>query len=152
MEFIKKNKFIIIAIAVFLIFILLLVQVKNIFFPSDGNNAAYGDRLKGESAVKLSEKEKKQLKDHLESEAGVSGTSVTVKGKIINIILTVNEDVGPDTAKAIADKSIEKISKEQLNYYDVQIFVKKDSEATNFPIIGYRHASKEGFSWTKDRA
>ena len=52
MEFIKKNKFTIIAIICFLLLMLIAIEVKNVFFPN-GSNAIYGDRLDGIEKLKL---------------------------------------------------------------------------------------------------
>ena len=52
MEFIKKNKFTIIAIICFLLLMLIAIEVKNVFFPN-GSNAIYGDRLDGIKEVKF---------------------------------------------------------------------------------------------------
>ena len=46
MSFIRKNKFVIIAIGVFLILVILAFQVVNMFFPEEGK-ALYGNRLDG---------------------------------------------------------------------------------------------------------
>ena len=60
MDFIKKNKFTIIAVGVFLILVLLLVQVKNIFFPNEGS-AIYGNRLEGIESVKITKDKKTKI-------------------------------------------------------------------------------------------
>ena len=53
MSFIRKNKFIILAIGIFLIIIILAFQIVSMFFPKEGP-ALYGDRLKGIEEVELS--------------------------------------------------------------------------------------------------
>lgn len=149
MNFIKKNKFTVIAIGVFLILLILLIQVKNIFFPNAGN-AIYGNRLDGIDKVKVSDTVKTEVKNKLKEEA-TSKVSVRTSGRIVEIIITVNSDVSVETAKEYANKAIEPFSKEQLKYYDFQVFVTKDSDAKEFPIIGYRHHKNDNFVWTKDR-
>ena len=52
MSFIRKNKFIILAIGIFLIIIILAFQIVSMFFPKEGT-ALYGDRLKGIEEVEL---------------------------------------------------------------------------------------------------
>ena len=54
--------------------------------------------------------------------------------------------------KEITKKTLTLFAEKQLKYYDIQVFMKKDVESTEFPIIGYKHQDKQGFTWTKDRA
>lgn len=63
----------------------------------------------------------------------------------------MQDDTSVDTAKALNTKVLDSLSNKEKKFYDIQIFVKKDSEATDFPIIGYKHHAKDTFSWTKDR-
>lgn len=150
-SFLKNNKFTIIAIVIFLVIVLLLVQVKNIFFPQKGN-ALYGNRLKGIEQVEITEKEQTKIKTNLESDSSIKTTTVRVSGKTLEVIITVNDDVSVETAKTFANKVIENCSEEQKAYYDVQVFIKKENGGNDFPIIGYKHYKKDSFTFTKDRA
>jgi len=150
MDFIKKNKFILIAIAVFLVLVLLSVQAVNMLFPNVGN-AIYGNRLKGEEAVRPDASAKKELTSALEGDGRVKSASLQITGKIMNLMVTVEDEVSVEDARGLSGVALEHIGKEQQNFYDIQIFIKKDSDATNFPIIGYKHSNSENFSWTKDR-
>lgn len=148
MSFIKKNKSTVIAIVVFVVVLILLIQIKNIFFSSE-EEAIYGTRLEGIEKVKISNDKEAQVKSSLEET--VSNATVRQAGRIVNIILTVNSDVSVDTAKTYANKAIESFTNDQKKYYDFQVFIKKENDSTEFPIIGYKQHSKENFSWTKDR-
>lgn len=150
-SFIKNNKFTIIAIAIFLVIVLLLVQVKNIFFPS-GEKAIYGDRLKGIEEVEISKTEQNEVVKALKDDASIKNASLRISGKTVEIVITANDDVDVNTAKGFANKSIEQFSEEQKKFYDFQVFIKKDTEESNFPIIGYKHHNKDNFTFTKDRA
>ena len=68
MNFINRNKGTIIVIAIFLVGVLLLAQVKNIFFPDD-NGALYGTRLTGIEEVKLTNNHEDQIEASLEEYA-----------------------------------------------------------------------------------
>lgn len=150
-NFLKNNKFTIVAIAIFLVIVLLLVQVKNIFFPQRAN-ALYGDRLKGIEEVKITEKDQGKIKSTLESDGGIKTATVRTSGKTLEVIITVNDDVSLDTAKPYVNKILETCSDEQKAYYDIQVFIKKENGGNDFPIIGYKHHKKAGFTFTKDRA
>lgn len=148
MSFIKKNKSTIIAIVVFVIVLIVLIQIKNIFFSNE-EEAIYGTRLEGIEKVKISNDKEEQVKSSLDET--VSNATVRQAGRIINIILTVNNDVSVDTAKTYANQAIESFTDEQKKYYDFQVFIKKENDSNEFPIIGYKQHNKETFSWTKDR-
>ena len=82
MSFIRKNKFVIIAIAVFLILVIIAFQVVNMFFPEEGK-ALYGDRLEGIEEVELSDKKLSSMSSAIEDDAAVKEASVSVAGKIV---------------------------------------------------------------------
>ena len=75
MDFLKKNKFTIIAVIVFLILVLLIAQVTNFLSPGE-EKAIYGNRL--ENKVKISESTKKAIKQNLESDGIVTKSSVRI--------------------------------------------------------------------------
>ena len=150
MSFIRKNKFVIIAIGVFLILVVLGFQIATMFFPEEGT-ALYGDRLDGIEEVELSNSKLTKIESNLKSDGAVKESDVSVAGKIVEVIITVQDDTSVDTAKALNTKVLDSLSNKEKKFYDIQIFVKKDSEATDFPIIGYKHHAKDTFSWTKDR-
>lgn len=150
MSFIRKNKFVIIAIGVFLILVVLVFQIATMFFPEEGT-ALYGDRLDGIEEVELSNSKLTKIESNLKSDGAVKEADVSIAGKIVEVIITVQDDTSVETAKALNTKVLDSLSNKEKKFYDIQIFVKKDSEATDFPIIGYKHHAKDTFSWTKDR-
>ena len=150
MSFIRKNKFIIIAIGVFLILVFLAFQVVTMLFPKEGT-ALYGDRLDGIKEVELTDKKLSNIESTLKEDSATKEAKASVQGKIVEVIITVQDETSVDTAKALSNKVLDCLTKDERKFYDVQVVVKKDSDATDFPIIGYRHHAKDTFSWTKDR-
>ena len=148
MKFIKKNKNAIIAVGVFVIVLILFIIIKNTFFP-DEKQAIYGTRLEGIENVKISDDVEDKVKASLDE--SVQDVSVRTAGRIVNVILTVNSDVSADTAKGYAIKVLEIFEEDQKKYYDFQVFIKKEAESNEFPIVGYKDHNKDSFSWTKDR-
>lgn len=147
MNFIKRNKKLLIVIVIFLVGLICAIQLKNILFPSGG--AIYGNRLDGIEDVEISDDLDKQI---LEKVSDISSSvTVRVSGRIVNINMVVNDDVSTATAKESAKKVLEVFAEKQLNYYDIQVLITKNIETTDFPIIGYKHEDKSGFTWTKDR-
>ena len=141
-KYIKQHKIVVVAVILLLILIVISFVVKNIFFSNSGN-VFYGDRLKGIDEVKITSSEQKEIISKLEEDSAVVSAKYLLKGKIVNIIITVNEDVGTDTAS---------LDNDQKKFYDVQVFIKKSNDSSDFPIIGYKQNNKENFAWTKDRA
>lgn len=150
MSFIRKNKFVILAIGIFLILVILAFQILSMFFQGEGT-ALYGERLDGIEEVKLSNSKLTKIEASLKSDSAVKKAEVSVAGKIIEVIITVQDDTSIDTAKGLNIKVLESLNSKEKQFYDVQIFIKKDTEASDFPIIGYKHHAKDTFSWTKDR-
>lgn len=150
MKFIKEHK---LTIIVLLFFIVIMVASFKLFglFSRDSKSGIYGTRLNDIKNVPITSDKKKEISDNIGTLNRTSDVSVTIKGKIINVIVVCNDDVNVGDAKGVADKVLEKLSDDEKNKYDVQIFIKKKTDDASFPIIGYRHHSKDGFSWTNDR-
>lgn len=149
-KYIKDHKIVVAAIIFLLILLVFAYIAKQVFF-SGGSNTLYGSRLEGIDAVKVSKSAQKNLINKIEEDSAVKKCEYALQGKIINVIITVNDDVGLDTAKSLANKVLEEFDTDQKSFYDFQVFVKKDNDASDFPIIGYKQNKKEGFTWTKDR-
>lgn len=150
MKFIKKNKYTIIAIIIFIALVVLGATVKNILVPDEGK-AVYGDRLDGIKNHPLSEENLKGVDTKLKENEKITDSSSKLHGKIINIIITVTDDVSIEDAKKIANDTTNMFTNDELSFYSLQVFVKKENaELNNFPIIGYKEAGLE-MKFTKDR-
>ncbi len=150
-KYIKEHKIVVVAVIILLLLLVMAFFLKGVFF-SGTENAVYGERLKGIDEVKITKSEKSDLISKIEEDSSVSKCEFSLQGKIVNVIITVNDDVGIDTAKALADKVVENFDSYQKEFYDFQVFIKKSNGGSDFPIIGYRQNTKKGFTWTKDRA
>lgn len=149
MKWIKKNKFTVFAIVVFIIVAILGYKAKEIFFP-DQRTAIYGDRLEGKVVVKKATYD--TLKQKVGENEKVKAIAVRENGRRIDITITVVDDMNKADAKKLTDNMLEPFSESQIGYYDFQVFIKKESKEENdFPIIGYKHHNSSSFSWTKDR-
>lgn len=145
MNFLKRNKNIIIALIMFFVAILLCVKIKNILIPND-RTAVYGNRLDGQ--IELDN----NIEDKVAQKAdGASSVKVRVTGRIINITITVANDVSKEAAKEYAKKTLEAFSREEKAYYDIQFYLLTETESTSFPIMGYKIQNAENITWTKDR-
>ena len=69
-----------------------------------------------------------------------------------DIVITVDDDMKLDDAKKVGSNSYKVLSDKQIDYYSIQVFIKKNSEKeNNFPIIGYKQRGTKDLVWTKDR-
>jgi len=151
MKYIKRNKLTVFVILIFIVVVILGAYVYNTFFGS-GRSEAYGDRLDGIDAVEITKEQYDSIKEKLKENEKVTKVTTNLKGKIVNIIMTVKDDVNKADAKKIADGALTEFDKEQLAFYDIQIFVKKENaELNDFPIVGYKQNGKDGLTWSKDR-
>lgn len=151
MKFIKKHKFTVLVILAFVVLVLILAVVKNIFFGGSGR-PAYGNRLDGIENVKIEEKRYDELATKLKKNDKVEDASCNLSGKIINVIITVSDKTSKKDAKSIGSSVLEEFSKDELAFYDVQVYIKKkDAKQNDFPIIGYKHHKNKSLSWSKDR-
>lgn len=151
MRYLRRNKFTIIAIVLLIVFVFIGVQVKNIFVPDEGK-ASYGDRLSEIKDHKLDDDWFTKIEDKFKENDKVSKIENKVHGKIINLIITVNDDVDVNTAKEIGNSIVSMFENNELTYYSLQVYLKKDNEAlNNFPIIGYKGTTTESLIYSKDR-
>ncbi len=149
-NFIKNNKVTVVAFIICVIFVVLVFAIKLTFFPNEGT-AIYGDRLDGIEKVEITDKQQKDIIKSLEDKGEVKSADTDIKGRTLNVLITVNDDVELDPAKALTSSVIDNLKKDQTSFYDIQVFISKDNDDTRFPIIGYKHQDKDEFSWTKDR-
>ncbi len=143
-KFILKNKLLSILILLFLlIFILGLVAIKILIFPSY-KVSKYGNRLSNIESVKLDDTRFNEVKNDFGSVDGFSIDSFRLSGKIVNIIVKVDDEISTDKIKSNASKLVSSFSDDEKKYYDFQVFVTKND---GLPMIGYKNKNSEGLSW-----
>ncbi len=148
MSFFKRNKATIIAIVIFLVVLVFVVQMFNIFLSSD-EKGVYGKRLEGREEVRITSKYMTKIEKALKEQT--KKVKVEEQGRILNVIITAKDDANLESAKSLGATVLEQLEDKQKKYYDIQVFIKKDTEEENFPIIGYKHHTKDNYTWTKDR-
>ena len=150
-KFLKKNKSTVIVVICCLILTILIFTVKLMFFPNKAK-AIYGNRLNGIKSVKIKNSDLEQIESILKGQEGIKKVNATTSGKILNVIITLNNETNRDTAKQYPEKILEELEDDQKNFYDIQVLIEKESDEDKaFPIIAYRHEGDNEFSFTKDR-
>ena len=146
LKFVKKHSHKIVSVVIVIFLIILAVLVKNFFFPSD-NGVYYGTRLDGIAKVKVKDEALKKIESSIKEKA--KSVTARVQGRIIYVDVVANDDVDIQGAKDLAGKIYEALTDEQKAYYDIQLMVNNEGKKDEFPIVGYKHHTKEGMSWTK---
>ncbi len=147
MNHIKNNKGIAITLLIILIFLIVGIVLLKAFFPK-GNE--YGDRLKGIEKVSFSKSEISKIEEKIKERDNITNVKVDIKGRLINILITVKKDTNIDDMKDYAKEKLEVFDKEELEYYDVQFYLlNEDSESENYPSIGYKHKTSDEIKWNK---
>lgn len=149
MKWIKKNKFMIIAIIFFIVISVVGYKALMIFFPST-NSAIYGDRLDGKINVKKEVYD--GIKTRISGQEFVKDVSVREKGRTVNIVVTIMDSTSKDAAKGLTNLVLEGFNESQIGYYDFQVYIKKEDKNENdFPIIAYKQHNSAEFVWSRDR-
>ena len=129
--------------AIFLV-IFLIIIIWLFIVPLFSNNK-YGDRLEGIDEHKISSSTIDDIKNTIKENKQVNEVTYHSEGRILNFIINVSADMKKEDAKALDDIILDKISKENQSYYDIQILIDTDEENQNYPIAGYKNKSQEDF-------
>lgn len=150
MKYIKKNKWVLIPMSVFIIvMIFAIIGIVNLVVPNDKKNL-YGNRLENIEANKINEENIKNIEEQLLNTGKVKSVNYDLKGKLINYVLVINDDADRVTAQNLTSKILEGFDQNIKEFYDFQVFIKTETESEIFPIIGYKHFSSVNFVWTNN--
>ena len=148
MKYIKKYRKIIVAVIVIILIVVFTKGLKAFFDTSGDQDAYYGQRLEGIEKVKITKDQKNKIKALLQEKT--SSQEVRIQGRTVEILFVIKPELTRDDAKNMANEILNVFTEEQKKYYDIQVMIDKEN-AKEFPIIGYKQHTREGYSWTKDR-
>ena len=148
MEFIRNHKNICSLIIIIILAIIAIFYTKTILNSTE-KEAIYGTRTAVIDDVKITNNKEDQIVD-IFSDISNKAT-VEEQGRIVEVIVTLKDNIKPDTAKDKAKDIMKVLSNKERKVYDVQVFFTKTTKDEKYPIIGYLHHGKDRFSWTKDR-
>lgn len=138
-----------IAIFIFLLVCGLLFFTMKAYLNPDDPKAVYGTRLDGIEEVTITDAKKSEIISFIKEDETMLSASMDIKGKIINIIIKTNtEDNTIDKMKEFTNSVMEKFTKEEIEFYDFQFFIK--NENGNYNLIGYKNKKNQEFSWSSD--
>lgn len=152
MKFIKRHKFLLIGLAIFLVLIIVgFFAVRSLLYPDFKKNL-YGDRLEGIESYSIEENVLTKIKEELTSTGKVNQTTTDIKGRLLNFIVDVKPGTDLVTAKSFGDKILKNLDDKVKTYYDIQLFVtsKDDTGSELYPLIGYKHKTSVNFVWDQE--
>lgn len=142
-----KKQCLIGGIAFLAIFFIILIWLFVV--PLFSNNK-YGDRLEGIEDHKISNSIINDIEDTLKENEQVTNVTYHNEGRILNFVITVNNDMKPEDAKTLGDTILDKIKDKDKEYYDIQILIDTKEENASYPIAGYKHKTDKNFVYGKD--
>lgn len=151
LKILKDNVFTIFVILVFIGCMFILSYMKKVYWDNN-NEAIYGDRVEDVKNHVIDDKMINDIETSIETLEEVSSCAYDLEGRIINLTIVVKDDVTVKKAKSLDSSILKNFDNDQLSYYSIQIYFKKnDSSLKDFPIMGYKHYNSNDISWTKDR-
>lgn len=149
MKFFKKHMKESIFLTVFLV-IIFTCLITFLIMWFGGNGDKYGTRLEGIKEVPLSDSYLNEISSAVKDEKTVSKATIDVEGRLVNIIINVKDETSLDDAKKLSGIVKDNFTKDELAFYDIQIFVVDSgtNKESNYPIIGYKHKTSNDFVWS----
>jgi len=149
-KFWKNNKIAILFMSVIIIMIIILALL---IFPlySSRSGSVYGNRLDGIKDVAIAKGVSSNIKKSYEDTGKVEKVTTSLKGKIYNILVYVNDGVDLNEFIDFSSEILSNFAEEQLKYYDIQFFLISSSEGNEKTIVGYKNKDSESISWTNNR-
>lgn len=150
MNFIKKNKLIVILGSILILFAIVLLFLLMSFLPNTGKDK-YGNRLNRIEKVEITKQTLQKLDKEIESTDYVVSAESSIQGRIINIIINVKEDTDRKDVRQLANKKLEFFEENELEYYDIQIYLtNEDKSDKDYPVIGYKHKTSNEIIWSNN--
>ncbi len=120
------------------------------FFVNQTKNDSYGNRLTGIENVEITKEHKDEIVAFLGEQEIVEKATIDIRGKIIYINIYLKSGK-VDDAQSLAIKSLDKLTEDEKNFYDINYTFTKTSEEEDptFPMMGYKKSDKTIISWTK---
>lgn len=131
--------------------IILIASAFVYYFIEQTRTDVYGKRLYGIESVKISDDKQKEIEGKIKENEKISKVTFDLKGKIIYLTIELKEGTTED-AQAIAIKSLEYLSTEEKEFYDINFIFTNTAEDDNakfFPLMGYKKSDATLISWIK---
>ncbi len=152
-KFWQKNKILVVLVSILIAcFIAICIVVATYFFG--GSSSVYGDRLKDIDKHPITKQFQKDFVADLESEDIIDNVTISVKGRIVYIRIQYVADTVIEVAESKALASLDKFSKNILEYYDLNytLVSEKTENSDGFTIMGAKNVSsnKDQIVWNQN--
>lgn len=147
-KYIKKNVTSLIFFMILLVMVLMIIVVVSVLVPT-ASTSQYGDRLEGINEVLISDEAQNKIVADLKAESIVGLSKVRIVGRIVNVEIELNSSGTIDKGKELAELTIEKFDKDEIAYYDFQIFITSTGDKGT-TVIGYKTPKAKKLTWTNN--
>lgn len=147
LDFIKKHCFLVVSLLIILIVLTTgIIVTKNLFFSNHGD--AFGNRLDGIEEHRIEDSELEKIKNELENIEQVINVENNIVGKRATFIIKVKTDTDIETSKGYANKILDYLRDDSKEFYDIHVMIINENEENqNYPIMGAKHKTREGFNF-----
>ena len=134
-KFYKNNRIYCILMGVSIFCLALIAVLGIVYFVNQTKNDKYGDRLNGIESVQITDDHINEMVSEIEKNELVEKASISVKGKIVYITVTLKDGKRQD-AEGIAVKSLSGLTEDEKAFYDVSFaFTNNDTNRIAVSII-----------------
>ena len=148
--FYQNNRVYCILMAVGIFCLALIAAAIVLYFINQTKTDEYGNRLNGIENVQITKEHKQEIANYIKENEKVESVTINIKGKMIYITTILTEGKYED-AQNIAIKSLDKLTEDEKNFYDINfIFDRSGTETSIFPIMGYKKSDATIITWTKE--
>ncbi len=142
-KFYQNNRIYCILMIVSAICLLIILISVVAYFLGQTHTSKYGHRIDDIAEYPI-DNELNDLKSFFESNDKVVSVTTDIRGKIVYVTVQFKEDVANEDIETICTQSLEKLTKEQKEYYDIQYINKRDGLN---PYLGSKSARQTIISW-----
>jgi len=148
MRTIRDNKLIFILGFICLAIVIAILAFAISLIPTNSEEGKYGNRLNDIEKYSINTAKVEEMKNTIKEQEGVKNVVYNLNGRLINIIINVEDTLDPNKAKEYAGSVITYFEGDLLTYYDLQVLINSEvEESVNYPKIGYKHKSSDSLVW-----
>lgn len=146
----KKNKDLIMNILIVIVIVLVMLGLYKVLFYSSKESSIYGVRLRDSEKYKISITDLKKMEKKAKEIENTESINIDIKGRLIKYYITVKNEINIDQMKDICNQMLSLIDENKKEYYDVTFYLIKENEGKeSYPLIGYKHKSKETITFVE---
>lgn len=143
-KFYKNNRIYCVLMFISIICILIMGVSVVVYFFNQMTTDSYGTRLENKEKYDLGDS-LTDLENFFKESEGIESSSVRLQGKIIYVNVKAVETMKNEQIQSLATTSLEKISEENREYYDLQFMFTRDNL---YAYLGAKNSGNTNIVWT----